>query len=152
MNCTAIAPSPTLEATRLMEPCRTSPAAKMPGTLVSRKKGSRSSGQRFGGCPSCIKSGPVRTKPFSSPSTTPLSQLVCGSVPMKMNSEVAGSVFSSCVLSLTIMMLALHSHNAGAGLDLDIVRVLNPVDEIFGHVFCERIVAHQHRHMKSVLR
>src|SRR5712691_6160626 len=63
MNCTAIAPSPTLEATRLMEPCRTSPAAKMPGTLVSRKKGSRSSGQRFGGCPSCIKSGPVRMKP-----------------------------------------------------------------------------------------
>jgi hypothetical protein len=42
MNRTAIAPSPTLEATRLTEPCRTSPAAKIPGTLVSRKKGSRS--------------------------------------------------------------------------------------------------------------
>ena len=34
-------------------------------------------------------------------STTPFSQLVCGSAPMKMNSEVAGTVCSSCVLSLT---------------------------------------------------
>ena len=34
-------PSPTPEATRLMELWRTSPAAKMPGMLVSRAKGSR---------------------------------------------------------------------------------------------------------------
>ncbi len=37
----AIDPSPTAEATRLMEPWRTSPATKIPGTLVSSKKGSR---------------------------------------------------------------------------------------------------------------
>src|SRR6266404_1906766 len=35
MNCTATDPSPTPEATRLIEPWRTSPTAKMPGTLVS---------------------------------------------------------------------------------------------------------------------
>jgi hypothetical protein len=33
----AMLPSPTPEATRLTEPWRTSPAAKMPGTLVSSK-------------------------------------------------------------------------------------------------------------------
>ena len=38
----AIEPSPTPEATRLTEPWRTSPATKMPGTLVSSRKGSRS--------------------------------------------------------------------------------------------------------------
>src|SRR5216683_6015481 len=40
-NWTAIAPSPTAEATRLTEPERTSPAAKTPGRLVSRRKGCR---------------------------------------------------------------------------------------------------------------
>ncbi|MEH2012632.1 MAG: hypothetical protein V7K65_14160 [Nostoc sp.] len=46
---TAIAPSPTAEATRLTEPCRTSPAANEPGTLVSKKNGSRSQVQPTGG-------------------------------------------------------------------------------------------------------
>src|SRR6266699_2420367 len=50
------------------------------------------------------------------------------------------------------MALALHGYDAGAGQDLDIVRVLNPIDEIFGHVFCERLVAHQHRNLASILR
>ncbi|MDQ3062226.1 MAG: hypothetical protein M3R14_05100 [Acidobacteriota bacterium] len=38
-NCTAIEPSPTAEATRLTESLRTSPAAKTPARLVSRKNG-----------------------------------------------------------------------------------------------------------------
>ena len=38
---TAMEPSPTLAATRFVEPERTSPAAKIPGTLVSSKYGSR---------------------------------------------------------------------------------------------------------------
>ena len=38
----AIAPSPTAPATRLIQPCRTSPAANTLGTLVSRmREGSR---------------------------------------------------------------------------------------------------------------
>ena len=36
---TAIAPSPTAEATRLIEPERTSPAANTPGRLVSSGSG-----------------------------------------------------------------------------------------------------------------
>ena len=41
-------PSPTAAATRLPEPPRTSPAAKMPGTFVSNRNGSRSSVQPRG--------------------------------------------------------------------------------------------------------
>jgi hypothetical protein len=37
MNCNAIAPSPTAAAQRFVDPERTSPAAKMPGTLVSSR-------------------------------------------------------------------------------------------------------------------
>lgn len=40
-NWTAIAPSPTDDATRLTEPDRTSPAANTPGWLVSRSNGCR---------------------------------------------------------------------------------------------------------------
>jgi DNA-binding NarL/FixJ family response regulator len=40
---TALAPSPTAAATRFIEPCRTSPTAKTPGTLVSKGRGPRPS-------------------------------------------------------------------------------------------------------------
>ena len=45
---TAIAPSPTAEATLLIASWRMSPAANMPGTLVSSRKGSRLGLQLFG--------------------------------------------------------------------------------------------------------
>ena len=57
---TAIAPSPTAEATRFADSDRTSPATNTPGTLVSRWYGARSSGQPVS---SCSKSGPASTKP-----------------------------------------------------------------------------------------
>src|SRR4051794_18685937 len=50
-NCTTIAPSPTAVAQRFVEPARTSPAAKTPGTLVARR------------C-SPPASSPVRMKPL----------------------------------------------------------------------------------------
>lgn len=40
----AMLPSPTLEATPLIDPDRTSPAGKTPGVLVSSSIGSQSSG------------------------------------------------------------------------------------------------------------
>ncbi len=55
----AVAPSPVAAETRWVMPRRTSPAAKMPGTLVSCMKGSRLSGQPLGGFPSVIRSRPV---------------------------------------------------------------------------------------------
>ena len=45
-NAIAMLPSPTAEATRLIGLSRTSPQAKMPGTLVSSRNGSRSCDQR----------------------------------------------------------------------------------------------------------
>src|SRR5919201_3898777 len=44
MSWIAIDPYPTAAATRLTEPCRTSPAAKTRGMLVSSSNGRRSSG------------------------------------------------------------------------------------------------------------
>src|SRR5437016_1600877 len=71
---TTCAPSPTAAATRLIEPERTSPMAKMPRRLVS--SGLRLSSQ----------SPPVNTKPFaSSAMSDPDSQYVFGSAPMNKN-------------------------------------------------------------------
>ena len=53
----AMLPSPTAAATRFTGPQRTSPHAKIPGTLVSRRYGSRSSVQR----PVARMSDPVST-------------------------------------------------------------------------------------------
>src|SRR5690606_41897461 len=41
MNVRLAAPAPTAAATRRMDPCRTSPAAKIPGTEVSSMYGLR---------------------------------------------------------------------------------------------------------------
>jgi len=53
----AMLPSPTADATRLTGLSRTSPHAKMPGALVSRRYGSRPSDQR----PAFLRSSPVNT-------------------------------------------------------------------------------------------
>src|SRR5438876_402265 len=54
-NWTAIAPSPTAEATRLTEAERTSPAANTPGRLVSSRNGCRRAVQ----CGDFASAGPV---------------------------------------------------------------------------------------------
>ena len=56
-NAIAMLPSPTAAATRFTGPKRTSPHAKIPGTLVSSRNGSRSWSQR----PAARTSGPVST-------------------------------------------------------------------------------------------
>src|SRR5262245_29402705 len=73
MSETAIEPSPTALATRLIERARTSPATNTPGTVVSSRYGSRDSPQ-----PASRASGPARMKPRSSRATTPSSQSVRG--------------------------------------------------------------------------
>src|SRR5450432_2162403 len=71
-NWTAIAPSPTAVAQRLVEPERTSPAANTPGRLVSRRLS----------VPAAV---PVRMKPLSSRAITSPSQSVHGDAPRKRN-------------------------------------------------------------------
>src|SRR5687768_7918927 len=70
---TTTEPSPTLEATRLTDPERTSPTAKMPGQDVAKPVAAPTS-------------APVLTKPARSSSTRPDSQPVLGAAPIMMNS------------------------------------------------------------------
>src|SRR5947209_14884280 len=65
-NWTAIAPSPTAEATRLTEPARTSPAANTPARLVSSRNGWRRRDQYD----DCASASPACTKPFAALSTS----------------------------------------------------------------------------------
>ena len=62
-------PSPTADATRFMLRLRTSPTAKTPGRLVSRKCGDLASGHAAVDRSSADRSGPVLMKPFSSRAT-----------------------------------------------------------------------------------
>src|SRR5256885_653060 len=85
-NCTAIDPSPTAAAHRLLEPDRTSPAAKMPGTLVSSRL-------------SAPAASPVRTNPSSARATASSSHSVHGCAPRKKKRNENGSC--SPLLSVT---------------------------------------------------
>src|SRR5262249_54846693 len=90
-NLTAIEPSPTAEATRFIEVARTSPAANMPGTVVSRSIGSRSSFHNFAKPSFTAASRPVKTKPFEFRMTEDGSQSLCGRVPINTNTASTGS-------------------------------------------------------------
>src|SRR4029077_18587671 len=67
-------PSPTEDATRLTEPARTSPTAKMPGSEVAKGDDAEPSPEQ------------VITKPLSSSFTRPESHSVFGAAPTMMNS------------------------------------------------------------------
>src|SRR5207247_11447427 len=72
MKLTAMPPSPTADAQRLTDPLRTSPAAKTPGRLVSRRNGPRPCArQRSPRTASSGTAAPVRTKPVLSSCTQP---------------------------------------------------------------------------------
>src|SRR6185436_18052959 len=79
---TAIEPSPTADATRLMLPALTSPTAKIPGLLVSSKCGGRGSGHWAARSSSCDRSEPVLMNPRGSSVRHPWSQLVLGWAPV----------------------------------------------------------------------
>src|SRR6266852_4531086 len=71
-NRTAMAPSPTAVAHRLVDPERTSPTAKTPGTFVSSKL-------------AVLAATPVRMNPSSSRATTSSSHSVHGLAPRNRN-------------------------------------------------------------------
>ena len=86
---------------------------------------------------------PAMTKPCSSRSTRPASQLVCGIAPIMMNSDAAGSV---SVSPETIWsdgdplqpLAADRFGEAGVGADLDVLRLGDAVDEVLAHAAAER--------------
>src|SRR6185312_9430213 len=73
-------PSPTADATRLIDPDRTSPTAKMPGQLVA--SGCDNAWEVAGSSEAAER--PVRTNPFSSKATQ-LSHSVFGAAPSMRN-------------------------------------------------------------------
>src|SRR5690606_3909060 len=115
MNVRLAAPAPTAAATRRMDPCRTSPAAKIPGTEVSSMYGLRFRGQEGGGLPSVIRSGPVRMNPASLSSTTAFTKPLWGMAPMKMNRPVtACRTFSPVARSWTTIPVSCSSPSASS--------------------------------------
>src|ERR1700760_3442230 len=86
---TAVPPSPTAAAQRFTEPARTSPAAKIPGTLVSSAPGGRPS---FAHAGEPLTLGPVLTNPRSSNSISGGSQLVHGIAPIIEKTAVVSTV------------------------------------------------------------
>ena len=83
INEIAMLPSPTLLATRLIDPLRTSPAQKMPGKLVSSGNGGRRSRLGRSECP-------VQIKPFWSRCKPEGNQPVFAVAPIMMNRASAG--------------------------------------------------------------
>src|SRR5213076_3036667 len=78
-SATAMPPSPTAAAQRFTEPERTSPAAKIPGRLVSSRPGVRLAPFHAG---ASATARPVLMKPFSSHSISGGSQFVQGLAPI----------------------------------------------------------------------
>src|SRR5882762_17075 len=79
---TAIDPSPTADATRLVLPLRTSPTARTPGRLVSSKYGGRRNGHFAAVSSSAVSADPVLMNPLSSSARQPASHFVLGSAPV----------------------------------------------------------------------
>src|SRR3984957_9855434 len=90
---TAIAPSPTADATRLTLPARVSPTANIPGTLFSSRSGERLNGHWKFLYPT--RSGPVTTNPFLSRTMESSSHSVRGAAPAITNTWRIGMVTSS---------------------------------------------------------
>src|SRR3954469_13880799 len=76
---TAIPPSPTAAAQRFTDPERTSPAAKIPGRLVSSGAGRRLFSRHAG---ASATSAPVLMNPFASRSISAGNQSVHGRAPI----------------------------------------------------------------------
>ena len=124
---TAIAPSPTADATRLADSARTSPAAKTPGTLVSRWNGWRS---RFHPGGSCAVHGQVRA---GEDEAARVADHACrrasrcaARAPMNTNSQPASTVSVSPVVlvpqrDLLELLVAVRLDDLGAGAHVDVL-------------------------------
>ena len=123
-NWTAIAPSPTAVAQRLVEPERTSPAANTPGTSVSSRL-------------SVFAAAPVRMKPSSSRPTVSSSHSVHGSAPRKRNRNEKGRRSPLVERDgLEVPVLAVERGDLASVADGDAV-ALELVDEVVGHRLAE---------------
>ena len=150
---TASAPSPTANATRLVVPLRTSPAAKTPGHVVSTVQGSRSvRGQRS----DFAASAPVRMKPLESTAMLGGSQSVRGCAPMKTNTAEQSSSRATPALDVAEPQareraVALDGVHLDVADDLDLRVPLDPAGEVVGHALANVTPAKQQRGPGGVL-
>src|SRR5215471_13313797 len=107
----AIPPSPTAAAQRLTDPERTSPAAKIPGRLVSSGAGRRLFSRHAG---ASATSAPVLMNPFSSL-----------------------SISGFCVFQLDLLepLVPEHFSDLGSIKNFDVVLRLHANREVVGHFF-----------------
>ncbi len=131
---TASAPSPTANATRLVVPLRTSPAAKTPGHVVSTEQGSRSvKGQRS----DFAASAPVKMKPLGSTATLGGSQSVLGCADKdkyRRALELAGTAaLDVAEPEAGDRAVALDGVDLDVANDLDFRMTLDPAGEVVGH-------------------
>ena len=136
-------PSPTAAATRLTGLKRTSPAAKMPGTLVSSRYGSRSSSQARGRSHVGAREHVAARVDARSPAG---SQAVSASAPMKMKRpphsrrrRLAGPRDRGPRSPRA--SLAVHGRDLGADSDGDVGLAAHLVDEVLRHALLERVAA-----------
>ena len=155
-NEIAIDPSPTADATRLMLPRRTSPTANTPGRDVSSRYGERSSGHRAAARSSCVKSGPVLMKPFSSSVTRPVqpSSIRLGPghqeyVPDFMRRDCARAV---APLHTFQMSASLESHDLGSRAELDRRSLLDAADQVARHALGKAVGPNEQMHSLRRLR
>ena len=154
-NETAIAPSPTAEATRFTDLRPYVAGGEDAGTLDSRWYGSRGSDQPAGRRPSATRSVPVSTNPSGSRVTTPSSHSVRGWAPMKTNRplRVDGALLPGVEVTqgdLLQVVGAGAGDHLGTGVHLDGVDAGDLVDQVLRHRGQQVPTADQHVHPAGV--
>ena len=148
MNCTLIEPSPTALATRLIERWRTSPATNTPGSVVSSRNGSRSSGQR------CVV-GDRGVRPGEDEAALVAADLLADPVRVGRGADehehradvehlVAVGAGDADVLEA---LPALGRRDLRARAHLDVPDRGDLLDQVVGHRGGERRAAHEHDHL-----
>src|ERR1700688_636080 len=148
MNCTATDPSPTPEATLLMEPWRTSPTANMPGILVSNKNRPRPRRPPLGPLPAMHKVGASQQKaaivPFGN---------VCQPIGPRQCSDE--NKHRACGYALRLAGIGAKHRNLlqmgfavclghpGMGPQLNVRSFFDLVDQVLRHGAGERFAAHK---------
>ncbi len=147
----AIAPAPTAEATRLTDPCLTSPAAKTPGMLVSNIRGGRSSGHASRPSPQEVGPGHnvaalVALDLFGQPVRAGL----------RADEDEQGrgldGLRDPVVLEDQALepALAAAPHDPGVQADVDVSGGLYLPDQVLRHARGEVVAAHEQRHARGV--
>ena len=154
---TAMAPSPTAEATRRTAPLRTSPTAKTPGRLVSRDKGCRAAGQAAllvalarGARPGDDEAVLVELDLVIQPTGVGLGADEHEQGPRRLLPSVARRrLLDHDGLQRLVPDEVAH---LCVGHHLDRGVVPNPIGEVPGHVTGQVIVAHEQAHLRRVPR